>query len=262
MTWYYVSGGQQAGPVDQTTFDDLRRGGIITPETLVWREGLPNWQPYRTFIAEIPHSSSPAYTPVAPGQQRCFYCRQSFSELEVVSLAGGYVCATCKPIVLQRLQEGTLTTLQQQRYAGFWIRFVAYMIDNLLLGIVNSIVSIAALMPFIGAATRGGSPDPFQITGFLIAYVGSILFSLVLYGAYESYFLGKNGATPGKMILGLKVIRPDGRPITWKTGLGRYFAKLLSSLTLSIGYMMAGWDDEKRSLHDRICDTRVVFASK
>ena len=160
--------------------------------------------------------------------------------------------------MLQRLQEGTLSTLHSHRYAGFWIRFVAYMIDNLLLGVVNSIVTVAAMIPFISTA-RGG--DPFESAAFLIAYGGSVLFSVALNAAYEAYFLGKSGATPGKAVLGLKVIRPDGRPLTWKTGLYRFFAKILSSLTLSIGYMMAGWDEEKRALHDRILDTRVVYSS-
>lgn len=258
MTWYYVSGGQQAGPVDQAAFDELIRGGVITPETLVWKEGMANWQPQRSLLVEIPSAASTAYATPAAGQQRCFYCRQTFAEDEVVTLAGGFVCATCKPVVLQRLQEGTLTTLQQYRYAGFWIRYVAYMIDYLLLGVVQSIFTIAAMAPFLNA--RGIDPD--RMVPFMIAYGGAVVFSLVVNALYEAYFLGKNGATPGKMVLGLKVIRPDGRPVTWKTGLGRFFAKLLSGLTLMIGYIMAGWDDEKRALHDRVCDTRVVYAAK
>lgn len=259
MTWYYVSGGQQAGPVDQATFDQLLHGGVITPDTLVWREGMPSWVPHRQLVVELPGGAPSAMTPPAPGHQRCFYCSRTFPETEVVVLAGGHVCASCKPVVLQRLQEGTLTTLQRYRYAGFWIRFVAYMIDNLLIGIVQSIVTVIVMIPFIGAA---GNIDPANMLPFFIAYGGAVVFSLFANAAYEAYFLGRNGATPGKMILGLKVIRPDGRPVTWKTGLFRFLAKILSSLTLSIGYMMAGWDEEKRSLHDRVCDTRVIYASQ
>jgi uncharacterized RDD family membrane protein YckC len=66
------------------------------------------------------------------------------------------------------------------------------------------------------------------------------------------------GATPGKMALGLKIVRPDGGPISAGRAVGRYFAEILSALTLMIGYMMAGWDSEKRALHDRIADTRVI----
>jgi uncharacterized RDD family membrane protein YckC len=76
--------------------------------------------------------------------------------------------------------------------------------------------------------------------------------------AYEVYFIGSTGATPGKMALKLKVIRADGAPVDYGLALGRYFAKILSALILLIGYIMAGFDEQKRALHDRICDTRVV----
>jgi uncharacterized RDD family membrane protein YckC len=56
----------------------------------------------------------------------------------------------------------------------------------------------------------------------------------------------------------LKVIRPDGEPITYMRAFGRHFAEVLSALILLMGYIMAGFDDQKRTLHDRICDTRVV----
>ena len=56
----------------------------------------------------------------------------------------------------------------------------------------------------------------------------------------------------------LKIVRPDGAPITYLRAFGRYFAEILSTLILFIGFMMAGWDEEKRALHDRICDTRVI----
>jgi uncharacterized RDD family membrane protein YckC len=60
------------------------------------------------------------------------------------------------------------------------------------------------------------------------------------------------------MALGLKVITPDGNRISVGRGIGRYFALLLDSLTLGIGFFMAGWDSEKRALHDRIAGTRVI----
>jgi uncharacterized RDD family membrane protein YckC len=75
---------------------------------------------------------------------------------------------------------------------------------------------------------------------------------------YYWFFLSHYSATPGKMALGLKVIRPDGSPLTGGRIVGRYFAEMLSGMILAIGYIMAGFDDERRALHDRICDTRVI----
>jgi uncharacterized RDD family membrane protein YckC len=60
------------------------------------------------------------------------------------------------------------------------------------------------------------------------------------------------------MALGLKVVRPDGGPITAGRAAGRYFAKMISGMILMIGYIIAGFDSQKRALHDMICDTRVI----
>jgi uncharacterized RDD family membrane protein YckC len=76
--------------------------------------------------------------------------------------------------------------------------------------------------------------------------------------SYETFFMAKMAATPGKMAVGLKVIRPDGSPVSVGRAAGRYFAKILSTIILLIGYIMAGFDSQKRALHDMICDTRVI----
>jgi len=77
----------------------------------------------------------------------------------------------------------------------------------------------------------------------------------VLYGWF---FLAKYSATPGKMAMGLKVVRPDGSQLSTGRIIGRHFAEWLSALILLIGYIMAASDKERRALHDRICDTRVI----
>ena len=84
--------------------------------------------------------------------------------------------------------------------------------------------------------------------------------SVVAAACYEIFFIAKRGATIGKMIFGLKVIRADGSPLSLALSTGRYFAQLINSFTLGIGYFMAGFDDQKRALHDRICETRVIYS--
>jgi uncharacterized RDD family membrane protein YckC len=98
-------------------------------------------------------------------------------------------------------------------------------------------------------------------TPAMIGLLGiSSLIGLVLGAAYEVYFLSAHGATPGKMALGLRVIRADGGPISPMLALGRHFAMWISAFILMIGYIMAGFDPEKRALHDRICETRVIYS--
>jgi uncharacterized RDD family membrane protein YckC len=88
----------------------------------------------------------------------------------------------------------------------------------------------------------------------------SMLVGVVIGASYEGFFVSRVGATPGKMALGLKVIRPNGGPVTLGRAIGRYFAKWLSSMALCIGYIIVGFDAEKRGMHDMIVDTRVVKA--
>jgi uncharacterized RDD family membrane protein YckC len=109
----------------------------------------------------------------------------------------------------------------------------------------------------------GRNPDPSQVMAALPAFMSLVGLSFTIQMAfslaYEVYFLSTKGATPGKMALGLKVIRADGSPISAGLAAGRFFAKYLSLFTFCIGFIIAGFDREKRSLHDHICGTRVVY---
>ena len=67
MNWYYVSAGQQAGPVEEAQLEDLFRTGKIQAETLVWKEGMANWQPYR----EVKPVTAQSVHQVTRIQRRC-----------------------------------------------------------------------------------------------------------------------------------------------------------------------------------------------
>jgi uncharacterized RDD family membrane protein YckC len=109
---------------------------------------------------------------------------------------------------------------------------------------------------FVGLAFKGRlANDPFR--AIKAALVGSLVLIMV-HLTYEVFFLGRFGATPGKMVCGLRVVRPTGEKITYLRAFGRFFACQLSGLILCIGYIMAAFDSQKRALHDHICDTRVV----
>jgi uncharacterized RDD family membrane protein YckC len=86
---------------------------------------------------------------------------------------------------------------------------------------------------------------------FYLIYIGIV-------AAYNTYFVGKFGATPGKMACSLKIVMAGGAPVSYGRAFGRTFAEMLSGMTCNIGYLIAAFDEEKRSLHDHICATRVV----
>ena len=76
---------------------------------------------------------------------------------------------------------------------------------------------------------------------------------------YETLMIGKYGATLGKMAAKVRVVTAEGGKVSYARALGRYFSKILSGMICAIGYIMAAFDEEKRALHDRICNTRVVL---
>jgi uncharacterized RDD family membrane protein YckC len=165
-------------------------------------------------------------------------------------------------IVRGRIREGG-QAVGTMRFAGFWIRVVAAMIDGVLLGVVTSLIDLPLTvfaMPR-GAFNPVGGPSPANMTAVVLGVAGvETLINLAIQCAYEVYFIHKRGATIGKLALGLKVVRPDGSAIPVGLAFGRFFAKWLDGLTLLIGYIMAGFDEQKRALHDRICDTRVIYS--
>jgi len=85
-----------------------------------------------------------------------------------------------------------------------------------------------------------------------------MLVGTVIGVTYAWFFLSRFSATPGKMALGLKVVRSDGSVLSTGRIIGRYFSEMLSGMILCVGYLMIGFDEERRGLHDRICDTRVI----
>jgi len=100
MDWYYAIDADQKGPVKEEEFQQLVQQGVITPQTLVWKEGFSEWRPYGESAA----SSRPGG---ALGESvTCTGCGGSFSRSDVIPLGEGLYCASCKPLALQRLKEG------------------------------------------------------------------------------------------------------------------------------------------------------------
>lgn len=258
MTWYYADAGRQVGPVEEPALDDLVRAGVVRDDTLVWRDGMANWQPHGAVRGPKPPAPMPA-VPIGADSSFCSECGRPFPPNQLVAIGSASVCAQCKPVYLQRMREGG-QAIGARHYAGFWIRFVAIIIDGVILGIVNWIIRLP-LMAIIGAGSIGAASSGSGVgVGAILAASGLLLLISFAVGiAYEVYFLSTRGATPGKMVLGLKVIRADGGPISVGLAFGRYLGRLLSGFTLLIGFIMAGFDSEKRALHDRICDTRVIY---
>ncbi|MEP6662718.1 MAG: RDD family protein [Verrucomicrobiota bacterium] len=243
MTWYYAQGDQQLGPVSEADFENLVRSGIIHSETRVWHEGMADWQPY-SYV-----TGTGTQTTVPPaGSVVCAECKKIFPASETIRFGEAHVCAACKPYYVQRLKEGA-TMAGGYDYAGFGIRLAAKILDTLIMYAVFFVVGLV-----IGLMGRAGGAMSY----FQLVLTGA--FSLAAFG-YQIFFLGRYGATPGKMICKIKVIRADGEKLGYGRATGRVFAEILSGMICYIGYLMVLGDAEKRALHDRICNTRVIKVS-
>jgi uncharacterized RDD family membrane protein YckC len=265
MKWYYADAGRQVGPVEDSQLDDLVRSGAVRDDTLVWREGMPSWQPHSTARGPAKPIPIPAAAvPIAAETRFCSECGQPHPVSEMVTIGAASVCAQCKPLYMQRVREGG-QAIGGRRYAGFWIRFVAFIIDTIIVSVVSTIITLPLrLMLGFSTVTIAQSQDPSQALAMLPALLGaaglSILITFIIGVSYEAYFVSAKGGTIGKLALGLQIIRLDGSRLSAGQAAGRYFARILSGIILYIGFIMAGFDPEKRALHDRICNSLVIYS--
>jgi len=255
MDWYFAEANQRLGPVDDTEFRSLRESGRIGPGTLVWRNGMADWQP----LSNVDANPSPI---VSPEGGFCTECGRAAAAGELLAFGNSRVCANCKDLFFQRVREqGAVVARGQYRYAGFWIRFLARIIDGLILGVVFYPLALV-LLSYSGLNnfSRPVPAEPDLASAFrVIASFGAFyIVETFLCALYEAWFISRRAGTPGKLVLGLQVARPTGEPVSFWRAFGRYFGLLLSAFILEIGCIIAGFDSEKRSLHDRICDTRVI----
>lgn len=148
---------------------------------------------------------------------------------------------------------------------GFWRRFVATVLDGMIIGIAKAIVAVpVALVLRILFKDPAGAPGTLNLTGTLIEQVVSLLIWAVAAYFYFGYFYSTKGASPGKQVLGLKVLDSrTGTHLTWMTAFWREtVGKFCSSIILLIGYLMAAFNDQRLALHDKMFDTRVVHLKK
>lgn len=147
----------------------------------------------------------------------------------------------------QILDSHTTEEHIELEYAGFWIRFVAVFIDGILLMVVQQAVSLV----ITGDTTFANAGSPNGLVTILNLVIGA------------GYAIGMESsakqATLGKMAVGIKVGDEYGNRITVGKAVGRYFSKLLSAITLGIGFIMAAFDNRKQALHDRIVGTVVFY---
>ncbi|HNU72936.1 MAG TPA: RDD family protein [Thermodesulfobacteriota bacterium] len=258
MEWYFAEGSNPVGPLTEEEFQAFVAIEKITPATLVWREGMSAWQTYEQITAAAQNRSSAPVDdnatiemeiPFISVTQTCSHCGLVFPREDMVKRGDVWECERCQPIY-DHAAEDRVNAISSFHYAGFWVRCGARIIDNIIVSVMWSLIVFFA--GFINPSLAHFNVDPNLALSLIVV-------STLLGIAYVTWFLGRFGATPGKMAFGLLVVRPDGSRISYSQALARCFADSLSLFLLAIGYLMVIFDPQKRALHDRICSTRVIM---
>ncbi|MDI6873897.1 RDD family protein [Candidatus Solincola sp.] len=144
------------------------------------------------------------------------------------------------------------------RYAGFWIRFAAAIVDGLVLSVAFLPVNL-----LFWAVNENihfwGSWDFSRGVSSGLLFLFNVIRTLIGW-AYYTYLTGRYGATLGKKLLGLRVVGEDLQPVTYGTAVVREIpGKLLSALACMLGYIWAGFDGRKQAWHDKIARTLVIY---
>ncbi len=242
MEWYYVQGRERMGPVAEDEFQRLVAECIVRPETFVWNPDLPDW----TRFGVLPPVESPPRKAIP--LERCVECGQCFPADQVIPFGPVYVCGACKPVFFQRVRQGTVYPLTAP-YAGFGIRVCAKVIDWVIVGVFQTALQTALM------STVSVKADDLLFIA-LSAFMG--MMTLVILIAYNTWFIGRFGATPGKMACGLRVVLADGSRVSYPRALGRAAGELVSGVVFYLGYVIVAFEGQRRALHDFFCDTRVL----
>ena len=189
-----------------------------------------------------------------PAMLKCQQCGRQVAPSVALNYQGTIICPNCKQQYLQNMYEQHGTNQVYYPPASFLMRLGAYLIDSLIIGIANAAIGgMIGLLVGVAIGVLGGDSDASTLIAQLIGFI----VGLFIYVSYETFFLTKFAATPGKMILGLKVLH-NGESLSVGRAVGRAFGKQLSGYICCIGYLMAAFSQDTKTLHDMMCDTIVV----
>ena len=242
MKWFYIDtsitdGDRRQGPYSIDEIRDFVNEGKIKDETLVWHTGETNWKAWKDF----PEASEPPEP-------------------------------TEEEILKQTIETLLQGRMQRKRFAGFFVRANAFIIDNLILSIIGAIflyiMSLAGMLDLNAVSEivnqyidNPGSTDlvskalelPGMSTFFTIWSVVQAIYFIVFHAVW--------GATPGKKLLHIHVEMANGEKLSWAFSIFRFVASIVTQATLifyGLGYLIVLIDPQKRALHDFIAQTRVV----
>ncbi|UNK58496.1 RDD family protein [Pseudoxanthomonas daejeonensis] len=271
--WYYADRQRrQIGPQPAEALVQRFRAGEIDAATLVWRDGLPAWQPLGSLRAELgledaaatldfriepvlaasapPADATPAAAPGGGG---------------VAPASAGAYSPYSAPVAMMDVRAGADPVHGGDVVmAGLWRRFAASVVDGLVTGVLSYALLIPLMLVF-GMSLSSLAQNELAGAGASVTFL--FLNYAISFGVPMLYFAWMHSsgtqASLGKMAVGAKVVRTNGEPIGFGRALLRYLAYLLFVLfTCGLGVLISGlmvaFTERKQALHDMLCDTLVV----
>lgn len=151
--------------------------------------------------------------------------------------------------------SGETTNLLSVPKGGFWVRLVAYGVDNFLVFLGTVFLSfVSGLATGLGGLTTSMDTEEIERLAAFFGFFIGIFTGLF----YFTFFIGWCGQTPGKRLFGLKVVQVNGDPVPYTKALVRYLGYIASFALLGLGFLMIALDRQKRGLHDLIAGTLVI----
>jgi len=230
-TYFIISDGKKEGPFSLSKIIEMN----LTETTLIWRPGIPNWIELKDLedFQKLMPPPIPEFKPILEqdlilGNQN--NCQEQSSKLNPESVE--------------------IKSSEKIRHAGFFLRLLAFILDFVVIFFITSFFWALLQIPIPSDATQFLNGSFFIFKNPL-----SLLFGWLYYSLFESSNLQ---ATPGKLILKLKVTDIFNDKIQFGQATGRFFGKILSGLIIGIGYLMIGFTKDKQGLHDKLAKTYVV----
>ena len=146
---------------------------------------------------------------------------------------------------------GVESIVQPVPVVGFGKRFLAYLIDYVVLIILSSVIGCG--FGFVGVALAESSRDAASLVNLFVQCL-----SVLVSASYFVVFWAATGQTLGKMALGIKVVSTDGSPVSWGKALLRYVGYIISGIPLFLGFIWVAFDAKRQGWHDKIASTYVV----
>ena len=242
MKWFYIDtsitdGDRRQGPYSIDEIRDFVNEGKIKDETLVWHTGEANWKAWKDF----PEASEPP----EPSEEE---------------------------LLKQTIETLLQSRMNRKRYAGFFVRANAFIIDNIILSIFGAlflyVMSLAGMLDLTAVSEIVNqyieNPTSTELVSKALEIPGMSAFFTIWSFVQAVYFIVFHavwGATPGKKLLHIHVEMANGEKLSWAFSIFRFIASIVTQATLifyGLGYLIVLIDPQKRALHDFIARTRVV----